>query len=97
MSDMKFVSFKDLKKDTIECFNQFVSFLQRHSYAGYFTCDHDRDVNLFTRNVIWVYKNQLIPEVITSTLEDSCFNEMERYCTVEYQFFTHDFEKEYSV
>lgn len=97
MSDMKFVSFKDLKKDTIESFNQYVSSVQKQSYAGIFICDHNRDVNLLTRNITWVYKNQLIPEVITSTLEDSCFNEMERYCTVEYQLFTHDFEKEYSA
>lgn len=92
---MEFKSFKDLNKDTIEYFNQSVSYLHKQTYVGHFICDHDGDIDLFTRNVTWVYKNQLIPEIITSTLEDSCFNVMEKYLTIEYQFFTHDFEKEY--
>lgn len=92
---MKFVSFKDLKKDTIEFFNQSVASLTKRAYAGFLLCDHNGDVDLLTRNVIWVYKNQLIPEIITSTLEDRCFYEIEKHLTIEYQFFIHDFEKEY--
>ena len=92
---MEFKSLKDLNEDTKTFFNQAVAMLMKRSYDGFFICDHNGDVDLLTRNVTWMYKNQLIPEVIASTLEDRYFSVLEKHLTIEYQFFIHDFEKEY--
>jgi len=92
---MEFKSFKDLNEGSRIFFNQAVALLMKRAYAGHFICDHNGDVDLLTRNVTWVYKYQLIPETIISTIEDVFFSELEKHLTIEYQLFTHDLEKEY--